>query len=257
MRQKNNSLWGPAIIILFAIIVATGVYISKSSSPSIKADTTEQPSIQINPISKTDHILGNPTAPIMLVEFSDLECPYCQVFEGTMNTLMGTYGKDGNLAWTFRHFPLDSIHPKSRKEAEASECANELGGNSLFWKYTENVFATTTSNNTLDPAKLPIIAGNLGLDVTKFNDCLASGKYAPFIEAQFQDGLTVGAQGTPYNVIVLKTPLSDDKVTEINNYLISTGLGVYVTISPDKKYITMNGALPLKDVQKIIDIILK
>ena len=51
-----------------------------------------------------------------------------------MNTIMDTYGKDGSVAWVYRHFPLDGIHPKTRKEAEATECAYELGGNEKFWE---------------------------------------------------------------------------------------------------------------------------
>src|ERR1035437_6555171 len=136
--EKKNNLSIPTAIIAAGIIIAFGIYLSKSSTPSTQTETNQTSAIQINPISATDHILGNPNAPIVIVEFVDLECPFCKAFEGTMNSLMSTYGKDGKLAWVYRHFPLN-IHPKySEKESEASECANELGGQSAFWKYTES-----------------------------------------------------------------------------------------------------------------------
>ncbi len=264
MEEKKNSLAIPIAIIVAALIIAGGVYISKTNTSSIQSEKTQLPSIQMDPITSTDHILGNPSAPIVLVEFTDLECPYCKVFEGTMNTLMSTYGRDGNLAWVYRHFPLwkpdangNALHPKAEKEAEASECANQLGGNPMFWRFTEAIFATTTSNNTLDPKKLPKIAGDLGLDVTKFNDCLSSGKYAPLIETEYQDGLKAGARGTPYNVLVLKNPVGINTVNAINSYTATNGLTPYITITPDNKFIIINGALPFENINKIIEIILK
>jgi protein-disulfide isomerase len=203
-----------------------------------------------------DHILGDPNASIVVVEFSDLECPFCKNFESTMNSLLSTYGKSGQLAWVYRDFPLN-IHPRSEKESEASECANELGGNDAFWKYTEAVFATTTSNNTLDPQKLPIIAGNIGLDVAKFNTCLSSGKYAALITDQTNDALAAGARGTPYSVMLLKYPLSSDAENNINNFVASNQLSGNVMISGDKKEIVINGALPLQLVKQVVDYILK
>ena len=185
------------------------------------------------------------------------ECPFCKNFQQTMLSVMSKYGKDGTVAWVYRHFPIDSLHPRARKEAEATECANELGGNTGFWKFIDEVFATTTSNNTLDPAKLPIIAKDVGLDVTKFNACLSSGKYANFIQTSIDESIKAGAQGTPYSVIVLKNALSASMESNLNTYLGTNGLSNYVTVTDDKKEISLNGALPLEVVTKIIDILLK
>src|SRR3989344_1522881 len=70
-----------------------------------------------------DYILGNPNAPVKIIEYSDLECPYCKTFNATMNQIIQYYGMSGNVAWVYRHFPLASIHSKAPKEAEAVECA--------------------------------------------------------------------------------------------------------------------------------------
>jgi protein-disulfide isomerase len=77
-----------------------------------------------------DHILGNPNAPISLIEYSDYECPFCKRFHETAQEIMKAY--DGKINWVYRHFPLPFHNPGAEKEAEASECVNELGRNDAF-----------------------------------------------------------------------------------------------------------------------------
>ncbi len=257
MQQQKNSLSIPAAIVIAGFLVAVGIYMSKPTAPAGQNKIVPTPSVKIKPISKDDHILGNPDAPVVIVEFSDTECPYCKSFQTTMQTIINTYGKDGKVAWVYRHFPLDSIHPKTRKEAEATECANELGGNTVFWKYIDEIFTITTSNNTLDAAKLPVVAKDVGLNVTKFNTCLASGKYADLVESQFQDGIAAGAEGTPYNVMVLKTKMSADTEQALLDYTTPKGLSPYVILSESKKEIVLTGALPIEIMKAILDIVLK
>src|SRR5207249_6414117 len=80
--------------------------------------------------------------------------------------------KDGKVVWVYRHFPIDSLHSKARKEAQASECAAALGGNEAFWAYSDKLFEVTPSNNRLDLAQLPRIAQEIGLDRAQFETCL-------------------------------------------------------------------------------------
>ena len=261
MQEQKNNLIMPAAILLAGFVIAGGIYLSnKTNAPAASTNTTKQADvidINVNPVSKTDHILGNPDAPITIVEFSDTECPYCKMFQTTMQTVINTYGKDGKVAWVYRYFPLDQLHSKSRNEAEAAECANELGGNTAFWKMLDTIYANTPSNNGLDASKLPEFAKSSGVDVTKFNACLASGKYASLVEADLQDGIKAGAQGTPYNILILKNALSDDAEKTIQDYVLKNNLAQNVTISPTKKEIVLNGALPIEMVKAIIDMVLK
>ncbi len=119
---------------------------------------------------------------------------------------MTEYGETGEVAWVYRHFPLDSLHAKARKEAQASECANELGGNDAFWAYIDRLFEITPSNDGLDLLLLPEIAEEIGLDRDLFEACLVGdmrgGKYAGHIEADFQDAIASGGTGTPYIVVI-------------------------------------------------------
>ena len=109
---------------------------------------------------------------------------------------------DDKVAWIYRHFPLDQLHSKARKEAEATECANELGGNEKFWAYIDRLFEITPSNNGLDLAELPRIAEFIGLDRGKFEQCLNSGKYADRVRTDLEDAINSGGAGTPYSIVI-------------------------------------------------------
>jgi protein-disulfide isomerase len=151
-------------------------------------------------VTARDHLRGNPAAPVKLIEFADTECPLCKRFHPTLKRLVNDYR--GQVAWVFRHFPIAEIHPKAPKEAEATECAAELGGEAKFWAYLDRLYEITPSNNRLDPAELPRIAQHVGLERAPFEQCLRSGRHAARVAADVADALAAGAPGTPYTVIV-------------------------------------------------------
>lgn len=150
--------------------------------------------------AKTDHIRGNPDAKISLISYSDFECPFCKKFKPTTDQVLAAYGDKVNFV--YRHFPL-SFHQNAQKEAEASECIAELGGNDAFWKFHDYIFDKTTSNGTgfaLD--QLPVAAKAAGVDETKFKSCLDSGKYAQLVAKDETDGQAAGVNGTPGNILL-------------------------------------------------------
>lgn len=156
----------------------------------------------IPPVTDKDHILGSKNADVVLVEYSDFECPYCKRFHPTMQQVTKEYGS--KVAWVYRHYPL-GFHANAQKEAEATECANELGGNEAFWKYAEKIFERTTSNGmgfALD--QLVPLATEIGLDGSKFKQCLNSGKYTQHIKEDMEGGAKAGIQGTPGTAIIGK-----------------------------------------------------
>jgi protein-disulfide isomerase len=247
MDPNNNTGGSNKFAVPFAIIIAGGLiagslYFSniKSAEVAVQKQQAEQKtetvttSADMLPVTSADHILGNPKAQLLFVEYSDTECPYCKMFHTTLQRMMAEYGKDGKVAWVYRHFPIDQLHPKARKEAEATECANELGGTEKFWAFTDAIYSATNSNNSLDdgvynlPKTVPTdpsgnpayvqkkprsaddagqlsdIAKSIGLDITAFNKCLASGKYTAKIEASYQDAVKAGGRGTPNSIIISK-----------------------------------------------------
>lgn len=215
-KPRESGKWMLPISILIAGVMIAGAVVYSTGKRSLESQSAQngnaavaqQPTLgsgsmeNIKSISNDDHILGNPNAPVKLVEFSDTECPFCKRFHPTMQQIIQEYGTKGQVAWVYRHFPLDQIHSKARKEAEATECANELGGDQKFWAYLDRLFEVTPSNNNLDPAELPRIAEYVGLDVAKFNTCLNSGKYAQHIQEDLDDAMRSGGTGTPYNIVI-------------------------------------------------------
>lgn len=167
-------------------------------------DTGSQPSFgsadQVDKLREDDHVRGDRNARLLLIEYSDLECPFCKRFHPTARQIVDEY--EGQVAWVYRHFPLDQIHPKADKEAEAIECANELGENDAFWKLTDKIFEVTPSNNGLNLDDLPRLAGEVGLNQDAFKLCLDSGKYASHVESDYQGGIKAGITGTPGNILL-------------------------------------------------------
>lgn len=205
MENLKNYYLIPLSIIIAGVLIAGGIYLGgqrRALAPTNATQGESPTDINVKPVTNDDHILGSKDAKIQIVEYSDLECPFCKAFQTTLHQAFDKYGKNNDIAWIYRHFPLAELHPKAPKEAEAAECANELGGNDKFWKFVDGVYKVTPSNNGLDPAELPKIAGQIGLDVNKFNTCLQSGKYTDKIQASYQDALAAGGQGTPYTVLV-------------------------------------------------------
>lgn len=215
-----NVLSVPAAIIVAGVLIAGAVlYSSGGRNTALAPSNTQggavvqvQPSPvppsaggsaameSVKPVSSSDHIRGNPNALVKVVEFSDTECPFCKRFHATMRQAVEEY--EGKIAWVYRHFPLDSLHSKARKEAEATECANELGGNEKFWAYLDRLFEVTPSNDGLDPVELPKIAQYVGLDKAKFEQCLSSGKYAAHVAEDLADATATGGQGTPWSIVI-------------------------------------------------------
>jgi len=209
-QSKFEDLSIPLSIVFAGVLIAGAIIFSDPKSDGgaragivnnqDQEETTGVPA-DVLAITQEDHVLGNPGADVVIIEYSDTECPYCKRFHTTMLQVMENYGKSGSVAWVYRHWPLDQLHPKARKEAEALECAGELGGNDAFWKYTDRIFEITPGNNGLDESQLPLVAEFVGLDVGAFNACLSSGKYAARIEKDFESGVLAGVRGTPFSVV--------------------------------------------------------
>ncbi|MBU1202659.1 DsbA family protein [Patescibacteria group bacterium] len=185
-------------------------------------DNAAAAAITIQPVDKDkDWIRGNKNAKVSIIEFSDIDCPFCQRFHDTMNEIMKEYGNDVN--WVYRHFPLTSLHPEAAKKAEASECVGEQGGNDKFWEFLDKVFAAGTK-----VADLGVVVSNMGLNANDFQSCLDSGKYAAKVQDQSRQAQAAGGRGTPYSII----------------------------ISGDQK-VPIPGALPIDSVKASLDSILK
>jgi protein-disulfide isomerase len=132
---------------------------------------------------------GNPKAPVIIVEFSDFQCPYCRKAQPILKDLLAKY--EGRVSVAYRDFPLREIHPQAQLAAEASRCASEQG---KFWEYHDLLFANP---DKLDRQGLLEHSRSLKLDEKQFDSCLASGKYKAKIDEDIQEGSQAGVSGTP------------------------------------------------------------
>ena len=231
--SKANNLSIPVAIVIAGVLIAGAVYMGTNRTDTANNQvqaTPEQQSgnlEQMAAIISGDHIRGNPNASVKIVEYSDMECPFCKSFHPTMQRIVDEYGD--KVAWVYRHFPLDSIHSKARPEAIAAECANELGGNDAFWQFTDRFFEVTPSNNQTDiETALPQIAREIGLNESQFAACLESGKYDEHIQNDLDNAVATGGNGTPWSIVVTvsgkKYPLSGAQPYEAVKQLIELAL---------------------------------
>lgn len=208
MTQAQVFLFGIAqgFLVLCTIgffILLPGSFSSSSSSktPVLSAPVAQAPNQptagaptgSVPLVSEDDHVRGNANAPLTIIEYSDIECPFCQRFHETMKQVLAAYPQ---VNWVYRHFPLESIHPNARLAAAASECAGEQG---KFWEYIDAAFE---QQNNLNRTGLVGIASTLKLNQSAFSTCIDSKKYDTLITQQAQDAQRAGGQGTPFSVLV-------------------------------------------------------
>ncbi|MEK9194283.1 MAG: thioredoxin domain-containing protein [Patescibacteria group bacterium] len=226
-EQKKDRLLPLSILVAAVLVSGSLIYNAGKKVGTANLEEAANPQapslLNVEPVSGNDHVWGNPEAPVKIIEFSDLECPFCKRFHPTLKKIVEDYKNE--VAWVYRHFPLDSLHSKARKEAEATECANELGGNDKFWGYVDRLFEVTPSNNGLDPAELLNIAEYVGLNRIEFESCLSSGRYANRVAEDLKDAVNSGGEGTPYSMVIGK----------------------------DGKKYPVSGALPYEQVKLVID----
>jgi len=160
-------------------------------------DLTKMPDV-----TASDWIKGDRNAQVVLVEYSDYQCPFCQRFHPTMQQVMKDYA--GKVAWVFRQYPL-SFHPYAQKAAEAAECVGKVGGNDKFWSFTDMVYTEGAKAETnLSVDNLVKMSGTLGVDSTKVKACIDSGEMAAKVKSDMDGGTAAGVSGTPGTIVVGK-----------------------------------------------------
>lgn len=154
------------------------------------------------PSSETDHYRGvkPEDAAVVLVEYSDYECPFCKRHHPTMKQVLEEY--DGKVSWVYRHFPLDSLHSQATPAALAAECISALGGNDAFWEFTDAMFENQSS---LGDALYLAQAKAAGVSESAFTDCYENKEYQSALSADVADGTSGGVTGTPGTIVMQGT----------------------------------------------------
>ncbi len=144
--------------------------------------------------------MGDPNAPVKIIEYSDYQCPYCARFtEDTEPSIIEAYVATGKVYFEYRSFG-EFIGPESARAAEATYCAGDQG---KFWEMHDIIFANQTGENVgaYTDARLRTFAEKLQLEMAAFNDCFDSNKYRSRVDQDGNDALAAGISATPSFVI--------------------------------------------------------
>lgn len=154
-------------------------------------------------VSESDYIRGNPNAPIVIIEYSDYDCPFCKQYHATMKQVMDDFGVTGKVAWVYRQFPLTDLHPNSPKISEAAFCVGSIGGNEAFWKFTDTVYDSRDIDEATNVTKLTNFAVAAGVAEKDYLSCMNSNKMEKRVIQDLQDGINAGVQATPHTILIV------------------------------------------------------
>lgn len=216
--SKNKNLAG--MIIVAALLFAAGFFIGSLyqenqqlkkvavAQPSVATDQPTEPQgptaetlATLPAVSDDDYIRGDKNADVVLVEYSDFECPFCARFHPTTSQVLDEMD---NVALVYRHFPL-SFHPNAQKAAETAECVGKVGGNEAFWKFADAIFQENDKlGGQISPDAIDTAVVASGANATEVASCVESGEMTERVTAQSTTGGAAGISGTPGTIIVVK-----------------------------------------------------
>lgn len=202
-------LGGLGVMFAVGFFIMLGLYFSDgTSAKTAKTNTAPTAAAPTNPaptptnsgtppqITDADWSIGPEDAPVTIIEFSDIQCPFCERFHPTVEQIMNEY--DGQVRWVYKHFPLDSLHPQARPAAEASECLGDQLGDEAFFDYIAALFS---QQGSLSRSLYVSEAVKLGANESEFTSCLDSGTFKQAVQDDYQQGLASGVTGTPGSFI--------------------------------------------------------
>ena len=211
-NQKTSPAVPIAIICGFAMIAVAIFFTNQGGNTTPTSATSVNSSGEVDEslsdgtarvVDETDYILGNPNAPIVMIEYSDYDCPFCKEYHRTMHQIMDEYGITGRVAWVYRQFPLAQLHPNSPRISEAALCVGDIGGNDAFWAFSDRVFESRDITEPTNVTKLLQFAQEAGISSDDYVTCMEDGRMKSAVEDSIRDGFDAGARGTPYTILMV------------------------------------------------------
>ena len=182
MKNLSDKWIFIGIGVVSLIILLVGVFALSSDSKSVEVSRDKL-------VKEDSQVLGDKDAKVVIVEFSDFQCPACKAAHPIVKRITSEYGK--KILFVYRHFPLIAAHQFALKAAEAAEAAGEQG---KFWEYHDILFENQENLKTED---LKRYAQDLELDIRKFEEALNSGKFKDKVTSDMDDGENLGVSSTP------------------------------------------------------------
>jgi protein-disulfide isomerase len=221
-KARQNSWILPGAIIFAGLILGGTLYSYRLHQQVIPAggDIT-----LLRSVDESDHIIGSPSAPVKIIEYSDIDSSYSKAFQPTLEQAMSEYAAGGKVAWVYRHLPLVDQHANSEEHAEAAECMASLGGPTMFMRFISALNSQAPGSLEFSPNNYDVVVQSLGILPEGFNACLSARTFQKKVANDFSNGLAIGAGGSPFTVIAVQ----------------------------GQKPITIDGAIPYASLKKIID----
>lgn len=217
LAQTTTNPGSIGLVIVGLLLFGAGFFLGKlwqenqTLKKSTNAPTAQQPAANNGPTKETlakakvpqkdDHTIGAKNPKVVLVEYSDFECPYCNRFHPTTKKIIEAYPND--VALVYRHYPL-SFHASAQKAAETSECVAKVGGNDAFWKYADYIFGQQESGTKMSDDLIAKSIAQSGVDANAVKSCVDSGEMTAKVNAFLAEGQSAGIQGTPGTIVFTK-----------------------------------------------------
>jgi protein-disulfide isomerase len=205
---KKDSLLPYSIIVAAVLVSGSVIYLAGSYNKSggqtaIVADGGNQPNPNVvagsAPMTADrDVILGDPKAPVSVIEYADFQCPFCgRFYSQAASQIIENFVKTGKVKMVYRHFAF--LGPESIAAAEASECAKDQN---KFWPfhdvlYEEEIKDGQEHNGNLNTDLFVKLASGVGMDANSFKDCITSKKYVDVVKKAVSDAQAAGVNSTP------------------------------------------------------------
>jgi len=221
----------PGSIMIAGLAIGLGLYFSGGPAPTQMAaapapaapqevDRTDQ----VAPVTESDYRKGPADAAVTIIEYSDFDCPFCSRFHDSMNDIVEA---TDDVAWVYRHFPLEQLHPQAEGVAIAAECVGELAGADAFWSFADGYFAARgAGDGTAHNVLVPQLATAAGVSSAALEECVVSGRTQSLVQEDMDNAIATGGRGTPWSILV----------------------------GPTGKTYPINGALPAASIEQLIQI---
>ncbi len=193
----------PVAIIIAALLISLS-HIAYAMIVSKSGSTQQLEVFKGRSIDKSDLVTGKTNSDVVIVEYSDTECPFCAQLHPTMKKLKDEYGS--KVAFVYRYFPLTQIHANAYDEARAVYCVGKIAGAQKRVDYINEMFTYKMSkqNMVLPKGGRESLAKNIGIDGKAFDSCMQGPDSGEAVNASTQDGIAAGVEGTPATFILVK-----------------------------------------------------
>jgi protein-disulfide isomerase len=194
----------PASILIAGGMIAVALYFgglaagpqnavapTPAGQPAEQAPAGPQVALKTD-LDDDDFIFGNPDADVFIIEYSDIDCPFCARVHPTLEKVVAE--SNGTVAWVYRHFPLEQLHPDAPRKALAAECVGQLAGNDAFWGYLNGLILQQSTDTYTE----------YGVSKTAFDTCMNDPETADAIAADINRAVETGGRGTPHSIVSTK-----------------------------------------------------